>query len=98
MALYHDARLRHACLAALLAAALFPASGAHAAAPAKPAGFTATGGDGQVSLAWTDPSDNTITTWRYRYRNVTHSNSSNHGAWTDTTDVPGSSATTTSYT
>ena len=82
--------------AILLAAAFFPASAAHAAAPAKPAGFTATGGDGQVTLRWTDPSDNTIDKWRYRYKNVTQSSS--HGAWSDTTDVPGSGAATTSYT
>jgi titin len=37
-----------------------------AGAPAKPTGFTAAPGDGQVVLSWTDPSDATITRWWYR--------------------------------
>ncbi len=75
----------------LLAAALFLASPAHAQnAPAKPTGFTATGGSHQVALAWTDPSDSTILRWQYRYKET--------GAYGSWTDVPGGSATTTSYT
>ena len=36
------------------------------AAPAKPAGFTATPGDASVALAWTDPNNSAITAWEYR--------------------------------
>ena len=36
------------------------------AAPAKPAGFTAAGGDAQVTLSWTNPNDAAITAYEYR--------------------------------
>ena len=83
----------------LLAAALFLAAPARAAAPAKPTGFTATGGSYQVVLAWTDPSDSTILRWQYRYKtwSVT-SGTGAFGSWTDWTDMSGATATTTSHT
>ena len=58
--------------------------------PDKPAGFSATPGDGQVSLKWTDPDDATITGWQYRYRTE-----GDYGPWTG---IPGSGATTTAHT
>ena len=60
-------------------------------APAKPAGFTATGKSRAADLAWTNPNDGTITKWQYRYKTKTGS----YGGWTD---VPSSGAATTSYT
>ncbi len=56
-------------------------------APAKPAGFTAVQGSGneQAMLSWSDPNDASITKWQY----------SQDGVWKD---VPGSSASTTTYT
>ena len=60
--------------------------------PAAPTGLTATPYNGWVSLAWTDPSDSTIT--RYQYRVSADGGTS----WVpDWTDVPSSSATTTSH-
>ncbi len=59
--------------------------------PDAPTGFSATEGDGQATLAWTDPSDSAITKWQYRQK----AGSGSYGNWTD---VPSSSATTTSYT
>ena len=50
--------------------------------PGQPADFTATPGNEQVTLGWTDPSDSTITGYQVQR---------NGGAWTDITD---SSATT----
>ena len=58
--------------------------------PAKPAGFTATPGGGQVTLSWTDPSDSTITKWQYRQKTT-----GNYGNWIN---ISGSGATTTSHT
>ena len=60
------------------------------AKPAKPAGFTATAKDKAVDLAWTDPSNSTITGWEYQYKT--------DGAYGSWTDVPNSTASTTSYT
>ena len=42
--------------------------------PAKPTGLTATAGDGQVTLNWTDPGNATITKWQYKQ---------DAGQWTD---------------
>ena len=36
--------------------------------PAKPTGFTATGRDGSVDMAWDDPENTTITSWQLRHR------------------------------
>ena len=58
------------------------------ARPAKPAGFTATPKHQSVDLAWTDPNNSTITGWEYRYKT-----GGAYGSWTD---VPNSTATTTS--
>ena len=59
--------------------------------PAAPASFTATGGDGRVDLAWTDPSNSQITAYQYRQK-------VGSGSWNpDWTDISGSSATTTSH-
>lgn len=60
-------------------------------APAKPTGARATGGNANVMLAWADPSDATIAKWQYRQKAGT-------GAYGDWTDLPGSGASTTSYT
>ena len=58
--------------------------------PAKPAGLSATAGDGQVSLQWTDPDDATITGWQYRYRTT--------GGYGDWTDIDSSGAETANHT
>ena len=62
-------------------------------APAQPTGFTATAGDGQVTLGWSDPDDGTIT--RYEYRESDDGGSNWDPDWTA---IPGSGAATTSYT
>ena len=64
---------------------------AAATVPAKPTGLSATAGDAQVSLSWTDPSDSTITKYQYRQR-------AGSAAWGSWTDISGSGATTTSHT
>ena len=56
------------------------------AVPAAPANLLATAGDGQVTLSWTNPGDNTI--WKYQV-------STGGGNFTD---ISGSSWTTTTYT
>ncbi len=58
--------------------------------PAKPAGFTATVGDGQVSLSWTDPGNSSIVSWEYSIGEA--------GVYRDWTGIPASGASTTSYT
>ncbi len=60
------------------------------ASPAAPTGVTATGGNRHVVLSWTKPAG-TITGWQYRQ-------SKGAGNWGDWTDIPSSSATTTSHT
>ncbi len=62
-------------------------------APAKPTGLSATAGNGQVVLAWTDPANDAITDWQYQSR---LSSAATFG--TTWTDMAGSSATTTSHT
>ena len=57
------------------------------ARPAAPANLLAAAGNGQVTLSWTNPGNNTI--WRYQY--------STDGG-NDFTDISGSSWTTTTYT
>ena len=57
--------------------------------PAKPAGFTATPGDRQVTLAWTDPGNDTITGWQYAQKTT-----GDYGAWKT---VPNSGADTAAY-
>ena len=47
--------------------------------PAKPVGFTATAGDEEVTLSWTDPKNSDIT--GYQFRQKARSNS--YGPWTD---------------
>ena len=59
-------------------------------APARPTGLTATVGEGEVTLGWTDPMDPTITKWQYSIR-------SDNGRYDEWIDVPNSSASTTSY-
>ena len=61
-----------------------------AAAPEKPTRFTALAGNAQVSLSWANPSDASIAKWQYTFRT-----SGDYGDWTD---IPGSGATTTTYT
>ena len=52
--------------------------------PAAPAGFTATAGDGSVTLAWNDPSDSSITGYEYKvnHNDTGTGNFSGWGAWT----------------
>ena len=56
-----------------------------------PAGLTATAGDTQVTLAWTDPSDNAISGYQFRQR-------AGSAAWGSWTAISGSGADTTSHT
>ncbi len=60
--------------------------------PDAPANFSAAGGNGEVALAWTNPSDTTITKYQYRQKEGT---GVNFGNWND---IAGSGATTTSHT
>ncbi len=61
--------------------------------PAKPTGLTATAGNAQVMLSWTDPNDDSISKWQVRY-------TTRISGWTGSSwgDIPGSDADTTSYT
>ena len=61
------------------------------AVPAKPTGFTATSGGGQVLLEWDDPDDPTITGWEYNRRKEGETFEE------DWTPILGSGAATTSY-
>ena len=65
------------------------------AATAKPTGFTATSGDTQVVLAWTDPGDASITKYQSRHKAGTSFSDGDDGLWTD---IHGSGASTTSHT
>lgn len=62
------------------------------APPAAPTDLTAQGGDGQVVLNWTDPSDSTIT--GYQTRQSTNGGST----WSAWTDISGSDDTTVTHT
>ena len=64
---------------------------AAAAVPAKPTGLSASAGNGEVVLSWTDPSDSSITSYDVRQREGT----GEFGAWSD---ISGSDATTTGHT
>ena len=59
--------------------------------PGAPAGVWATAGDGTLTLNWTDPSDATITGYRYQIKEA-------RSAWHGWKDIPGSGAATTSHT
>ena len=59
--------------------------------PAKPAGFTATAGDGRVKLDWDNPDDATITRWQFQRKE----GAGDYGGWTT---IGGSGAATTSHT
>ena len=59
--------------------------------PPKPTGFTATAGNGQVTLSWNDPNQSSITSWRYRQK----AGSGSYGSYIT---ISGSSASTTSHT
>ena len=65
--------------------------------PAAPTGFTATAGDGSVTLSWDDPSDSSITGYEY---NVNHNDTGtgNLSGWSAWTAIAGSGAATTSHT
>ncbi len=58
--------------------------------PARPTGFTATAGAGQVTLSWDGAGAAAITKYQYNVRCG--------GSWGAWTDIPGSGAGTTSYT
>ena len=60
-------------------------------APAAPMNLSAAPDDGQVTLSWTYPANNTITKYQYRRKTDTGT----YGSWTD---IPNSGDTTTSYT
>ena len=60
--------------------------------PAKPTNFTATAGNGQVTLNWSDPDDATITRWEYQQK----TSGGNFG--TSWNAMSGSGASTTSHT
>ena len=59
--------------------------------PPKPTGFTATAGNGQVTLSWNDPNQSSITSWKYRQK----AGSGSYGSYIT---ISGSSASTTSHT
>jgi len=59
------------------------------AMPAKPTGFTATPGDGQVLLKWDDPNDSTVTGWQYRAGTA--------GSFDPWADIDSSNAATTAH-
>ena len=81
-------------LAALM---LLPAIASAQAPPAAPTGLAATAGNGSVTLAWNDPSNDTITRYEYQvnHNDTSTGNLSGWGAWTA---VPGAGSDTTSYT
>ena len=58
--------------------------------PAAPTGLTATAGNGSVTLAWSDPSNSSITRYEYQMRSA-------GVAWSAWTAIPGSGASTTSH-
>ena len=60
------------------------------AVPAKPTGLSASAGDRQVDLSWTDPDDSSITKYQVRQRKGS-------GDWGDWEDITSSGATTTSH-
>ena len=60
------------------------------AAPAKPTGLSATRGDKQATLDWSDPGDGSITSYQYQQRTGT--------TWGSWTTITGSGASTTSHT
>ena len=68
-----------------------PATARYARPMASSMGLTATAGNGEIALSWTDPGDSDITKYQYAQRTA-------NGAWSDWTDIPSSSATTTSHT
>ena len=61
--------------------------------PAKPTGvnLTPTANRGELTLAWTNPTNNTITSWQYSRR------VGNTGDWGEWIEIPASNAVTTSY-
>ena len=61
------------------------------AAPAKPSGFSATAGNTQVSLNWSNPNNSDITGYEYQQKE----GGGSYGSWTA---ISSSSATTTSHT
>ena len=79
-------------LVGLLALMVTQVYGQEESAPAKPAGFSATAGDGYVTISWDDPSDSSIT--NYAYRQSTDGGTSWSPDWAD---IPGSDATTTTH-
>ena len=59
--------------------------------PAKPTGFTATPGKGQVALRWNDANDSSVTRYQYQQK-------AGAGAWSAWMDISGSGAATTGHT
>ena len=65
------------------------------AAPSKPTGFTASMGDGQVSLNWSDPSDSSITKYQLRHKAGSSFAEGDDDLWAD---IAGSGSGTTGHT
>ena len=65
--------------------------------PAAPTGLTATGGDGSVALAWSDPADATVTGYQYQV-NHTDTNTGNLSGWSAWQSIANSDADTTAHT
>ncbi len=65
------------------------------AAAAAPAGLTATSGNGQAVLTWTDPGDSGITKYQLRHKVGTSFSDGDDSLWAD---IAGSGASTTSHT
>ena len=63
--------------------------------PAQPTGFTATPGDEQVFLSWTDPSNASITKWQVRYKAGASLPDGDPADWSD---IENSGASTVSHT
>ena len=65
--------------------------------PSAPTNLTATGGNNSVTLAWSDPSDSSITRYEYRV-NHNDTGTGNFTGWSGWIALAGSGATTTSHT
>ena len=78
-------------------AGLPPLSQAPPGKPARPSGLTAVAGDRSVTLSWTNPNNSSITRYEYQV-NHTDTDTGNLSGWSQWAEIPGSDATTTSYT
>ena len=65
--------------------------------PAAPTGLTATGGDGSVALAWSDPADASVTGYQYQV-NHNDTNTGNLSGWSAWQSIANSDADTIAHT